>query len=334
MSQAILVTGGAGYIGSHACKALARAGFRPVTYDSLVTGHREAVRWGPFVEADLADTDALETTLTRFDVAAVMHFAAFAYVGESLRQPGRYFRNNVVNSLGLLEAMRRRGVRHIVFSSTCATYGVPARMPIAEATEQRPINPYGETKLVVERTLRWYGEAHGLTHATLRYFNAAGADPDCEIGEDHEPETHLIPLLLQAALGDRAQIDILGTDYPTRDGTAIRDYIHVQDLAEAHVMALQHLLGGRASLTLNLGTGTGYSVREVVAAAERITGRRIPRRELARRPGDPPVLIADPSLARQTLGWRPELSGLETILRTAWAWHRRTAQPRQALAGN
>jgi UDP-arabinose 4-epimerase len=334
MSQAILVTGGAGYIGSHACKALARAGYRPVTYDNLVTGHREAVRWGPFVEADLADTDTLEATLTRFDVAAVMHFAAFAYVGESLRQPERYFRNNVVNSLGLLEAMRRRGVRHIVFSSTCATYGVPTHMPIAEATEQRPINPYGETKLVVERMLRWCGDAHRLTHATLRYFNAAGADPDCEIGEDHEPETHLIPLLLQAALGDRAQIDILGTDYPTRDGTAIRDYIHVQDLAEAHVMALRHLLGGRASLTLNLGTGTGYSVREVVASAERITGRRIPRRELARRPGDPPVLIADPSLARRTLGWRPELSGLETILQTAWAWHRRTAQPRQALAGN
>ncbi|HMK68272.1 MAG TPA: UDP-glucose 4-epimerase GalE, partial [Stellaceae bacterium] len=231
MSQTILVTGGAGYIGSHACKALARAGFRPVAYDSLVNGHREAVKWGPLVEADLADSARLADTLRRFDVTAVMHFAAFAYVGESVAKPDLYFRNNVVNSLGLLEAMRERGIKRIVFSSTCATYGHPERMPIAESMPQRPINPYGETKLMVERMLHWYGAAHGFTYASLRYFNAAGADPAGEIGEDHQPETHLIPLVLEAALGRRAQIDIYGTDYPTPDGTAIRDYIHVEDLA-------------------------------------------------------------------------------------------------------
>jgi len=333
MSQAVLVTGGAGYIGSHACKALARAGYRPITYDNLVTGHRDAVHWGPLVEADLGDRAALEATFRRFDVAAVMHFAAFAYVGESVREPEKYFRNNVVNSLGLLDAMRRQGVRHIVFSSTCATYGVPAEIPIRETAEQHPINPYGESKLMVERMLRWEQNAHGLSFATLRYFNAAGADPEGEIGEDHEPETHLIPLVLQAAMGGRAQVDLFGTDYPTRDGTAIRDFIHVQDLAEAHVKALRLLLQGRGCLTLNLGTGTGYTVREVVAAAERISGRRIPKRELPRRPGDPPVLIADPALAQRVLGWHPDLSGLETILATAWTWHRR-GERRLAGAGN
>jgi len=334
MSQTILVTGGAGYIGSHVCKALAQAGFRPVSYDNLVNGHREAVLWGPLVEADLADAATLDRTFHRFDIAAVMHFAAFAYVGESVARPEVYFQNNVVNSLGLLEAMRRNEVRHFVLSSTCATYGLPERVPIPETAPQRPINPYGESKLMVERVLPWYGAAHGLTHATLRYFNAAGADPDGEIGEDHEPETHLIPLVLQAASGQRAEIDIFGADYPTPDGTAIRDFIHVQDLAEAHVKALQRLLAGGRSLTLNLGTGEGYSVRQVVAAAERITGRRIPRREVARRLGDPPVLIADASRARAVLGWTPLLSDLDTILQTAWAWQRRSPDLRQALAGN
>jgi len=321
-SGTILVTGGAGYIGSHACKALARAGYRPVTYDNFATGHPEAVRWGPLVQADLDDSAALDAALRHFEAAAVMHFAAFTEVGESVRAPGRCFRNNVVNSLGLLEAMQRNGVRHIVFSSSCATYGVPTAVPITETAQQRPINPYGESKLMVERVLHWFGSAHGFTHATLRYFNAAGADPEGEIGESHEPETHLIPLVLQAALGHRAQIDVFGTDYPTKDGTAIRDFIHVQDLAEAHVSALQYILAGAASLTVNLGTGVGNSVRAVITAAERITGRRIPRRETPRRPGDPPVLVADPSLAQATLGWKPKLSQLETILETAWAWHR------------
>ena len=333
MSETILVTGGAGYVGSHACKALAHAGYRPVAYDSLIRGHREAVRWGPLVQADLADAERLIDTLKRFDVAAVLHFAAFAYVGESVEQPGLYFRNNVANTLTLLEAMRASAVRHIVFSSSCATYGVPDRVPIAESAPQRPVNPYGESKLMVERILHWHGSAHGVTHATLRYFNAAGADPDCEIGEDHQPETHLIPLVLEAAMGRRAGIDVLGTDYPTPDGSAIRDYIHVQDLAEAHVRALQLLLKGGLSITVNLGTGIGHSVREVIAAAERVTGRRVPRREAPRRSGDPPVLVADPSRARELLGWSATQSDLDTILKTAWAWHNRDPKARQTAAG-
>ena len=333
MSETILVTGGAGYVGSHACKALARAGYRPVAYDSLIRGHREAVRWGPLVQADLADAKRLTDTIKRFEVAAVLHFAAFAYVGESVEEPGLYFRNNVANTLTLLEAMRTSAVRHIVFSSTCATYGVPERVPITESAPQRPVNPYGESKLMVERMLHWYGAAHGFTHAALRYFNAAGADPEGEIGEDHEPETHLIPLVLQAAMGQRARIDVLGTDYPTPDGTAIRDYIHVQDLADAHVRAVQLLLRGGLSITVNLGTGAGHSVREVIAAAERVTGRRVPRREAPRRFGDPPVLVADPSRARELLGWTAKHSDLDTILKTAWAWHSRETQARQSAAG-
>jgi UDP-glucose-4-epimerase GalE len=323
MTTQILVTGGAGYIGSHAAKALARAGYEPVSYDNLSRGHRAAVHWGPFVEGDLADRGRLVESLRRHKIAAVMHFAAFAYVGESVEQPGLYFRNNVANSLNLLEAMDEAGVRHIVFSSTCATYGLPDKMPIAEDTPQRPVNPYGESKLMIERMLHWLGPARGLTHAALRYFNAAGADPEGEIGEDHEPETHLIPLVLMAAQGRRAAIDIYGTDYPTPDGSAVRDYIHVQDLAEAHVLALAHLLQGRESVALNLGTGEGHSVRAVIDAAERVTGRSIARRETARRPGDPPALVADARKAKAVLGWEPKLSGLDDIIASAWAWHTR-----------
>jgi UDP-arabinose 4-epimerase len=323
MSKNILVTGGAGYIGSHACKALAKAGFTPIAYDSLVYGHREAVRWGPFVEADLADRARLAETLRHYEIAAVMHFAAFAYVGESMTKPELYFNNNVVNTIGLLDAMLAARVRHIVFSSTCATYGTPDTVPITEDTPQRPVNPYGETKLMIERALYWYGQAHGMCYAALRYFNAAGADPDGESGEEHDPETHLIPLILDAAQGKRAQIDIFGTDYPTPDGSAIRDYIHVQDLAEAHVAAIAYLASGGESIALNLGTGSGHSVREVIDAAERITGRHIPRRETGRSPGDPAALVADASRARQAIGWTAKVSDLDSIIGTAWRWHQR-----------
>src|SRR6266852_5138214 len=314
MGKNILVTGGAGYIGSHACKALAKAGYTPIAYDSLVCGHREAVRWGPLVEGDLADRKLLADTLDRFAVAAVIHFAAFAYVGESMEKPQLYFHNNVVNTLTLLDAMLAAKLRHIVFSSSCATYGAPERVPITEDTPQHPVNPYGESKLIVERLLHWYGTAYGLSYAALRYCNAAGADPGGEIGEEHEPETHLIPLILATALGRRQQIDIYGTDYPTQDGSAVRDYIHVQDLAEAHVAALGHLRDGGASLALNLGTGNGHSVREVIAAAERLTGRPIARREMTRRPGDPAVLVADARGARERLGWSARMSDLDSII--------------------
>jgi UDP-arabinose 4-epimerase len=321
MSKSVLVTGGAGYIGSHACKILARAGYQPVVFDNMSRGYREAVRWGPLVEGDLADRRRLTAALVEHRVSAVMHFAAYAYVGESVADPAMYYRNNLGGTLSLLDAMREAGVHKIVFSSTCATYGTPDSVPIRETAPQLPVNPYGETKLAIERALRWYGDAYGLRSVSLRYFNASGADPDGEIGELHEPETHLVPLVLQAALGQRAQIDIYGTDYPTPDGTAIRDYIHVQDLAEAHLCALEHLADGGESAALNLGTGRGHSVRKVVRVAEAVSGRPIACRNTARRPGDPPVLVADPSLAAELLGWRARISDLETILRTALAWH-------------
>jgi len=321
MSEAVLVTGGAGYIGSHACKALARAGYRPVVFDNLSRGHRAAVRWGPLVEGDLTERAKLSEAFHQHRVSAVMHFAAYAYVGESVTDPAMYYANNLGGSLSLLDAMREAGVDKIVFSSTCATYGTPAGVPIRETMPQLPVNPYGETKLAIERALHWYGEAYGLRWASLRYFNAAGADPEGEIGERHEPETHLVPLVLQAALRERPQIDIYGTDYPTPDGTAIRDYIHVQDLADAHLSALEHLGAEGRSVALNLGTGRGHSVREVIRAAEAITGKSIRYRETARRPGDPPALIADPGLASEVLGWRACLSDLGTIVRTALAWH-------------
>jgi len=325
MAKTILVTGGAGYIGSHACKALALAGYQPVVYDNLVYGHRHAVKWGPLVEADLADESCLKGVFQNYDIAAVMHFAAFAYVGESMADPRTYFQNNTVNTLRLLDAMLGAGVKNIVFSSTCATYGQPLEVPITEASPQIPVNPYGESKLMIERVLHWYRQAYGLEYAALRYFNAAGADLEGEIGEDHTPETHLIPLILDAALGRRPDIAIFGTDYPTPDGTAIRDYIHVQDLASAHLRAIEHLLSGGASLAVNLGTGNGHSVRAVIDMAERVTGRSIPRSLSPRRPGDPPVLVADPSQARALLSWQATTSDLETILRSAWNWHTRAA---------
>lgn len=317
---AVLVTGGAGYIGSHTAKALARAGFEPIVLDNLSMGHRWAVKWGPLIEGDLSDEALLRDVIKKYKVQAVMHFAASAYVGESMTDPRRYFQNNVVNTLKLLEAQIEMGVGSIVFSSTCATYGVPHTPLIAEDHVQNPVNPYGESKLFVERALHWFGQAYGLRWVALRYFNAAGADLDGDIGELHEPETHLIPLVIEAALGLRPHVQVFGTDYDTPDGTAVRDYIHVTDLAGAHVRALQLSLSQDVSSALNLGTGNGYSVREVIKSVEEVSGRQVPFRDATRRPGDPAQLIADPRRANALLGWIPKHSDLETIVESAWKW--------------
>ena len=317
----VLITGGAGYIGSHTAKCLAAVGFEPVVFDNLSTGHADFVRWGPFVQADLANIEAVREALVKYKIDAVVHFAAFAYVGESMRNPQKYFRNNVVNTLNLLEAMLACGVKTLVFSSTCATYGLPRRLPLTERHPQQPVNPYGESKLFVERVLRWYGEIHGLNWFALRYFNAAGADPGGGVGEDHSPETHLVPLVIEAALGQRASVEVFGTDYPTSDGTAIRDYIHVSDLAEAHRLALRHLAGGGDSGACNLGTGKGHSVMEVIHAVETVTGKRVTIVQADRRAGDPPVLVASNAKAWRVLGWRPRFPDLGTIVETAVAWH-------------
>lgn len=319
----VLVTGGAGYIGSHACKALAAAGYLPVVYDNMVYGHESAVRWGPLEIGDTSDVLSVRSVIEKHKPVAVMHFAAFAYVGESVQAPAKYYRNNVVGTLGLLEAMSSAGLDKLIFSSTCATYGVPGGKTIHEDQAQAPINPYGRSKLMVEQILRDFDHAYALRSVSLRYFNAAGADPDGEIGEDHDPETHLIPLILDAATGRRADITIYGGDYDTPDGTCVRDYIHVNDLASAHVRALQYLLEGGATEALNLGTGQGYSVREVIAAARKVTGREITVVEGPRRDGDPPYLVAEPGRAGEVLDWSATCSDLESILRTAYAWHQR-----------
>ena len=323
MGQNILVTGGAGYIGSHACKALAQAGYIPVSLDNLSQGHREAVKWGPLIVGDLADDGLLEETLSEYQISGVMHFAAFASVGESMTDPGKYFRNNLVNSVRLLDAMVKTGVDKIILSSTCSTYGTPQFMPISEKHPQEPVNPYGESKLCVEKAMRWYSKLHGIRVAALRYFNAAGADPDAEIGEKHDPETHLIPLIIEAALGQRASVDVFGTDYPTPDGSAIRDYIHVTDLADAHLRTLKKLEESPDDLFLNLGTGTGYSVLEVIDMVEEVSGKRISRNLADRRPGDPAELVAATGLADKVLAWKPVVSDLRTIVETAMRWHGR-----------
>ncbi len=321
----VLVTGGAGYIGSHACKALQRAGARVVVYDNFVAGHRGAVRFGELVEGDIADVGAVRAAIARHGVSAVMHFAAFLDVGESVRDPARYYRNNVVGALGVLEAMAAERVSALVFSSTCATYGEPIETPIGETHPQRPINSYGETKLAIERALPHFERAYGIHAIALRYFNAAGADPDGEIGEDHAPEIHLIPRALEAAAGG-APVEIFGDDYPTPDGTCLRDYVHVSDLADAHVLALETILETRKSGAYNLGTGRPHSVREVIHTVEQVTGRAVPHAIGPRRPGDPAVLYAAPHKAQQALHWTPKLATLDAIVRTAWQWHR--AHPR------
>jgi UDP-arabinose 4-epimerase len=319
----ILVTGGAGYIGSHTCKALARAGHTPVTYDSLCLGHEWAVRWGPLERGDILDRSRLNEVLEQYRPKAVVHLAAFAYVGESVVNPGKYYRNNVVGSLTLLEAMRDHAINTIVFSSTCATYGIPEVAPITEDSAQHPINPYGASKLMAERIVLDFAAAHQLRYVLLRYFNAAGADPDNEIGEDHNPETHLIPLVIEAASGRRPNITVFGSDYDTPDGTCIRDYVHVSDLAAAHLRALDALEKGRPSSAYNLGNGNGASVSEVIETARRVTGTSIPAVQGPRRVGDPPILTSDATRARVELGWTPQITDLAEIIATAWAWHQR-----------
>lgn len=317
----ILVTGGAGYIGSHAVRLLACAGHEVWSYDNLCTGHKEAVPAGRLIVGELADRALLEGTLRGKNIDAVMHFAAFSLVGESVTNPAIYYQNNLAASLSLLESMRATGVSRIVLSSTTATYGAPERTPIAEDTPQRPINPYGFTKLVIEHALADYARAYGFAYAALRYFNASGASADAKIGEDHKPESHLIPLVLQVALGQRESISIFGEDYPTPDGTCIRDYIHVDDLGSAHIKALERLRPGHGILC-NLGIGRGYSVREVIDACRRVTGHKIPAVVGPRRAGDPPELIADATRARRELDWQPAYNDLEPIVATAWQWHR------------
>ena len=316
----VLVTGGAGFIGSHTCMALAEAGYLPVTFDNLSTGHADAALFGPLVVGDLRQTDALETAIRAHDVQAVLHFAASAYVGESMQKPLEYYDNNVGGMLSLLEAVRRCGIDRLVFSSSCATYGVPETLPIVESTPQMPINPYGRTKLMGEQMLADVAMATGLRYAALRYFNAAGADPGGRLGERHTPETHLIPLALMAASGQRRALSIFGNDYDTPDGTCIRDYIHVSDLARAHVLALDHLMAGMPSIRVNLGSGEGHSILDIVREIEHFTGRPLPVRHEARRAGDPPVLTADPSLAEKILGFRTEKSGLPQIIGDAAPW--------------
>jgi UDP-glucose 4-epimerase len=317
----ILVTGGAGYVGSHTARLLDRAGHEVWIYDSLITGHRGAAVPGRLIEGELADRNKLTALLRDNQIEAVFHFAAFALVGESVEHPDRYYENNVVGTLHLLEAMRSANVSRIIFSSTTATYGVPERITIDENERQDPINPYGFTKLVIEKALADYAAAYGYGYAALRYFNAAGASPDGDLGEDHMPESHLIPIVLQVALGQREHITIFGDDYPTADGTCIRDYVHVNDLGQAHILALERLEPGQG-IKVNLGTGRGHSVREIIEACRGVTGHPIPEVIGPRRPGDPPALVADSSKARRLLQWHPKFQSIEAIVETAWGWHR------------
>jgi UDP-glucose-4-epimerase GalE len=325
----VLVTGGAGYIGSHACKALSNAGYLPVALDNLCLGHRDFVRWGPLVVGDVRDRDTVLRVLGDYDIDAVMHFAAFACVGESISDPAKYYDNNVIGILSLLHAMRGAGLARLVFSSTCAVYGEPKAIPIDEGAPTQPINPYGRSKLMCETVLHDFASAYGIQTVALRYFNAAGADPDGQLGEKRPVETHLIPRALMHLQGHLDDFAVFGSNYPTPDGTAIRDYVHVNDLADGHVLALQYLSNTKRGGTFNLGTGQGYSVQEVLAAISRTTGRDVASISGGRRHGDPAVLVADCQRAEETLGFRPRRSDLETIITTAWRWHQR-AHPRRA----
>ncbi len=322
----VLVTGGAGYIGSHAVLALQRSGYEVVILDNLVYGHRDIVEQVLKVELIVGDTNdrqLLDNLFSMRQIDAVMHFAAYAYVGESVSNPDKYYRNNVVGTLTLLEAMKDASINKFVFSSTCATYGIPQQVPIPEDHPQNPINPYGMSKLMVEKILSDFDQAYDFKSVWFRYFNAAGADPEGALGEDHNPETHLIPLTLFAALGKRESLSIFGTDYPTPDGTCVRDYIHVNDLAIAHVLGLEYLIKGGKTDVFNLGNGNGFSVKEVIETARQVTGRDITAVECDRRPGDPPALVGSGEKARQILGWNPQYSDLNTIISHAWQWHQK-----------
>jgi UDP-glucose-4-epimerase GalE len=324
MSSRILVTGGAGYIGSHTCKELARLGYEPITYDDLSNGHREAVKWGPLEEGDVRDSGRLGEVIRQYKPAACIHFAGLIEVGGSFKEPELYRSVNVSGSKTLLDALEKHDIGRIIFSSSAAVYGTPDATPIPESSPLKPINPYGETKLAVEKDLADRASSGTVNSISLRYFNASGADPEGETGENHSPETHLVPIVLQAASGARADVTIFGADYETPDGTCIRDYVHVSDLAQAHVRALEQLLGGWTGAGVyNIGTGSGISVREVIETVRLVTGLTINVKEGRRRLGDPPVLVADPALAREALGWEPVLSGLGDIITTAWNWHRR-----------
>lgn len=320
--QTILVTGGAGYIGSHVCKALARHGYLPITYDNLCSGNEEAVKWGPFEEGDIRDRERLRKVIQIYKPAAVMHFAALIQVGESVTDPANYYHNNVFGSMCLLEEMAAQNIKHMVVSSTAAVYGLPENALIPENAPLRPINPYGQTKLMMENMVQDFSRAYGLKHAILRYFNAAGADPDIETGTAYKKDSHIIPLLMRVASDLMPEIKVYGTDYNTPDGTAVRDYIHVTDLAEAHILALKHIMAGKDNLTLNIGTSNGYSVAQVIEAAREVTHQPIATCETERRAGDPPVLVADAKRAQEILNWKPAYSDLPTIIRTAWQWRR------------
>lgn len=318
----ILLVGGAGYIGSHMGKYLANQGYTPVVLDNLVYGHRDAVKWGPLIEGSIGDSALLRKVFSEYKIEAVMHFAAFCYVGESVENPAKYYRNNVINTLTLLESMIEFNISNFIFSSSCAIFGEPVEIPMTEGHPQNPINPYGKSKLMIETVLEDFKNAYGLEYVSLRYFNAAGADPDVELGEDHRPETHLIPLALQVALGQRDVLDIFGDDYSTPDGTCIRDYVHINDLAQAHFLALERLLDGQKGQNYNLGNGLGFSVKEVIETARRVTGTPIPVKTVERRPGDPERLISSSQKAIEELEWNPQFPDLQTILETAWRWHK------------
>ncbi len=316
-----MIVGGAGYIGSHVNKFLNENQYNTLVYDNLICGYEQSVKWGEFIFGDLSDIDRLKSVFKNNDIKVVMHFAAFSYVEESVSNPQKYYKNNVSNILNLLEVMREFSCNNFIFSSTSATYGNPKYLPIDENHFQNPINPYGQSKLMVEKILQDYSNAYDLKFVSLRYFNAAGADVELQIGENHNPETHLIPLVLDVALGKRKDIKVFGTDYDTKDGSAVRDYIHVMDIAEAHALAYEYLIKGGQSNVFNLGNGDGYSVLEVIGIAEKITQMKIKRTLLGRRKGDPDVLIGDSSKAKRILGWKPKYPGLDFIIKTAWGWH-------------